>query len=203
MERQHLIDGLLHRSGLFLGDLTIVDGDGELFPLDERPGDPAHPFSQFLLGPAEHGEEIGSLLRSLHLAFRAFDVEAVAADVKDSVDPDQFLHVPEVPAADDRHGAAAGKLDHRLARLFGKNRQFRAADDGRQRAVIVEKNGDALSLRALFQLFDTLQGRGERLGADLGGRFLIAHRQPPQDHSPRRRLHSPAGPRPVRFCPLR
>ena len=58
-----------------------------------------------------------------------------------AVQPDQALQVGAVAPADECHGTPGGERGHGAAHVVRQAGQLRAADDGRQRAVVIQKDG--------------------------------------------------------------
>ena len=92
---------------------------------------------------------------------RAADVETVAAGVVARFQPDHALQVGPVASADERHGTAGGERGHGVAHVIRQAGQFRAADDGCQRAVIIQKDGRPTAGGAAGDGVEPIQRRRE------------------------------------------
>jgi hypothetical protein len=175
MGSRHAIHDLLNRGHVLFAGLTIVNGDGELLALGPGTGEGAQLSLKLRLGLVERGEERLALLERFVPAPRARDVEAVAPGVIDGLDAHVAAHVRQVPAADDGDGAATGELLDGGAHLIGHDGLVRMSDDGRQRAVVVQKHRDLPAGYPPPYLLRLAQGRRQRVRRCVFGVPRILH----------------------------
>jgi hypothetical protein len=93
------------------------------------------------------------------------DVEAVIPHVGQRGQFHQALQGLPVTAADDRDRASLRQFAHRRPHLLGHDREFGPLDDRGQRAVVIEKHGDAPALQERADFVQAGKRRGNLVDA--------------------------------------
>src|SRR5215216_5837495 len=145
---EDLLDGPSHLWPLILRYEPVVGGYGGLLRLDEGAIDLAQLLAQARLHSFEQPSEAFAFLALDLTALGAPDVEAVAAGDDQVVYPHELLDHPPVAPADHAHGATSGQVANGVTHALRDERVLGPVDDRRQRAVVVEEHGRALSLQA-------------------------------------------------------
>src|SRR5215208_62823 len=154
---EDLLDGPSYLWPLVFRNEPVVGGDGGLLRLDEGTIDGAQLLAQAGLHSFEQVCELLSFLALDLAASGAPDIEAVAAGHYQVIYAHELLDHPPVAPADHAHGATCGQLADGVPHALRDERLLRPVDDRRQRAVVVEEHGRALSLQAPFQLVAVIE----------------------------------------------
>jgi hypothetical protein len=151
-------DGIDHRHEV-VAHLADVHGDAERLALDPSGREGLQTLGELIRGGLEIAEELRPML--LHRAVREDQVEPVAPPVRDTVGADEVPNVRQVAAADDRDGHERRQSLDRPAGSVRQQRILGTLDDGRQRSVVVEEEGEAAAREEPPELIFTVQGVGQ------------------------------------------
>src|SRR6056297_357925 len=166
------VDGIFYAGHVVLARLAVMNGDGEGLSLDPCAVDARERFVQFGLGRLDRLFEPLGFLGALGHAARPGNVEAVASGIDDTLDPDAVPQVGEIAAADDRHRAVLCQTLHGGAGLVGDRGIAIIPNDGRERAVKVEKDRGGARVETRVDLVDPVPDKRqpvERLEAIAAG----------------------------------
>ena len=138
------VDNALNGFGCFGCKPPYVHGERVSLSIQERAVDFGKSLPQFLLDTAQVGQKSSSVFTA---NVRTPDVKSVTARIDEIVDANQLLHVGAVAPADDSHRPATRQRLEGAADGLRQHGQVRPRDNGGQRAVVVQKEDGAFTLR--------------------------------------------------------
>ena len=172
------IDRLLYLLHSRLRHIAEMRGDREGLALDFRALDAGDRFAQLGISRLDRPQETRCLVRPLMQDVRSGNVEPMAADIEDLIEPDPPAHVVKIASADYGSREPLSELRHGIHRVARDIGFAIIANDRRQCAVIVEEDRRRARADPLIQFGGGVEDRWQPL--DRPQRLAIVRLQPAQ-----------------------